>query len=293
MDALDFVALDVETADSSFPESICQMGFAVVRNGVVVEAFTKTVYTPHKFGWWQKTNLTVSEDDVGRAPSFAEVAAAVAPLLAGPVFSHTSYDRNAIERACAVCGHSFTSTIWLDSAQVVRRAWPQKYGKSGYGLQNLASDFGIDFKHHDAGEDARAVAEIIIRACSEHSLSIADWIERVGKPIFGTNPDGEAASRDRRDLRRTGNADGPLHGEVVVLTGGFELSRTEQANLAAQAGCEVANSITKKTTLVVVGDRRFARGERSSKWRKAEQLAEQGLPVRVISESDFRALVGD
>lgn len=88
------------------------------------------------------------------------------------------------------------------------------------------------------------------------------------------------------------DTDGPLHGEVVVLTGGFELSRAEQANLAAQAGCEVANGVTKKTTLVVVGDQRFARGERSSKWRKAEELAEQGLPIRIISESDFRALVG-
>ena len=75
--------------------------------------------------------------------------------MAGPVFSHTSYDQFAVARACAVCGHSFEDTLWLDSAQVVRRAWPEKYRKTGYGLKNVAADFGIKFHHHDAGEDAR------------------------------------------------------------------------------------------------------------------------------------------
>jgi len=87
--------------------------------------------------------------------------------------------------------------------------------------------------------------------------------------------------------------DGPLRGEIVVLTGGFDLPKAEQANLAAYAGCEVANSVTKKTTLVVVGDDRFALGEQSGKWNRAEELVRQGHPTRIMSESDFRALIAD
>lgn len=283
---LDFVSLDVETADSGFPESICQMGFAVVRNGIVVENFTRTIQTPYRFGWWQRENLSITEDEIKRAPPFLEVARAISPLMRGPVFSHTSYDRFAVGRACTACGHAFGDTIWLDSAQVVRRAWPEKYGKTGYGLKNVAADFGIRFDHHDAGEDARAVAEIVIRACIEHSLDVLGWAERVRKPISG-------AAGGKADLRRDGNVDGPLFGEVVVLTGGFDLPKAEQANLAAFAGCEVANGVTKKTTLVVVGDDRFARGERSGKWRKAEELAQQGLSIRIMSESDFREMIAD
>ena len=286
MAGLNFVALDVETADSSFPESICQIGFAVVREGQIAETFTVTVNTPHRFGWWQKANLSITEEDVDRAPPFTEVARTIAHLMAGPVFSHTSYDRFAVGCACAVCGHSFAETIWLDSAQVVRRAWPEKYGKTGYGLKSVAADLCIKFLHHDAGEDARAVAEIVIRASVEHSLYVAGWAERVRKPISGS-------SGAKADLRRDGNVDGPLYGEVVVLTGGFDLPKAEQANLAAYAGCEVGASVTKKTTLVVVGDYRFARGERSGKWRRAEELAHQGFPIRIMSESDFRKLIAD
>ncbi|HEY8577254.1 MAG TPA: hypothetical protein VIL88_13045 [Devosia sp.] len=56
---------------------------------------------------------------------------------------------------------------------------------------------------------------------------------------------------------------------------------------------EVASSVTKKTTLVVVGDDRFSRGERSGKWARAEQLISEGYRLRVISETYFRELIAD
>jgi DNA polymerase-3 subunit epsilon len=204
--------------------------------------------------------------------------------MKGPVFSHTTYDRFAITRACAVYGYAFCDAVWLDSAQVVRRAWPDKFGKSGYGLNNVAAYFGITLNHHDAGEDARAVAEIVIRASHEYTGDVADLAKRVGSPVAqhsSANP----------DLRRSGNVVGPLHGEVVAFTGEFEVSKSQQADLAAFAGCEVGNSVTKKTTLVVVGNNTFARGERSGKSRKAEQMARVGLRIRIISEADFRRLI--
>lgn len=283
---LDFIALDVETADSAFPESICQIGIAVVRDGRIVDNFAKLIHTPHRFGWWQQKNLSFSEDEVRRAPPFPEIAQAISHLMTGPVFSHTSYDRLAIGKACAACGFSFEDVVWLDSAQVVRRAWPEKYGKIGYGLKNLAADFDIPLRHHDAGEDARVVAEIVIRASVDRSLDVAGWMERVRQPI-------SHAKIGAGGLRRDGNVDGPLYGEVVVLTGGFDLPKADQADLASFAGCTVANGVTMKTTLVVIGDNRFTRGEKSGKWKKAEQLAQQGLPIRIMSESDFNALIAD
>jgi DNA polymerase-3 subunit epsilon len=284
--ALDFVAVDVETADSSYPESICHLGLAVVRNGVVKDLIVKLVKPGMPFGSWQSNNLVIKESDLMHAPSFGDVAREISELMVGPVFSHTSYDRHAIGRACATCEHKFERAIWLDSAQVARRAWPDRYAKSGYGLSDIASDLGIKFRHHDAGEDARVAAEIIIRASAVASLDIQGWIDRVRKPIHAT-------SSQRPMLRRDGNVDGPLFGEVVVLTGGFDVSKMEQADLAAFAGCEVASGVTKRTTLLVVGDDRFARGERSGKWNRAEELVAQGHPIRILSETNFRQLISE
>lgn len=170
------------------------------------------------------------------------------------IVSHTHFDRISINRAAEKYGKFFDVPIWLDTATVVRRAWPNKYASRGYGLANVAKDLGIEFLHHNAKEDARAAGEIT----------------------------------------RKGNPDGPLAGEVVVFTGALSITRREAADLAAQAGCEVAPSVTQSTTLLIVGDtdiHKLAGHEKSIKQRKAERLIANGQSIRIIGESDFTRLV--
>ena len=79
-----------------------------------------------------------------------------------------------------------------------------------------------------------------------------------------------------------------------MFTGALELPRSEAATLAASVGCQVSDSVTKKTTILVVGDMdvsKLAGHEKSSKHRKAEALAAEGHPIRIIRESDFKTLV--
>ena len=85
-----------------------------------------------------------------------------------------------------------------------------------------------------------------------------------------------------------------LSGEVVVFTGALGIARADAADLASAAGYEVGKSVTQRTTLVVVGDtdlRKLAGRTKSSKHRKAEQLALAGQPIRIIGESDFRSII--
>ena len=82
--------------------------------------------------------------------------------------------------------------------------------------------------------------------------------------------------------------------EVVVFTGALGIARTDAADLATAAGFEVAKNVTRRTTLLVVGDtdlRKLAGRTKSSKHRKAEQLALAGQPIRIIGESDFQTIV--
>jgi DNA polymerase-3 subunit epsilon len=84
------------------------------------------------------------------------------------------------------------------------------------------------------------------------------------------------------------------YGEVLVFTGALTIPRRDAADLAASIGCEVDPGVTKRTTLLVVGDqdvRRLAGHNMSSKHRKAEELIKNGWPIRIIRETDFRELV--
>jgi DNA polymerase-3 subunit epsilon len=94
-------------------------------------------------------------------------------------------------------------------------------------------------------------------------------------------------------IKREGNPEGAFFGEVLVFTGTLEIPRREAANLAATIGCKVESGVTKKTTLLVVGDqdiKKLAGHEKSSKHRKAEGLIEKGIPIRILKESDFKEL---
>lgn len=84
-----------------------------------------------------------------------------------------------------------------------------------------------------------------------------------------------------------------MFGEVLVFTGSLQIPRREAASLASEIGCEVKNSVTQKTTILVVGDQdisKFSGREKSSKHLKAEKLKDKGLNIRIIKESDFIAL---
>ncbi|NQU33458.1 MAG: transposase, partial [Bacteroidetes bacterium] len=143
------------------------------------------------------------------------------------------------------------------------------------------------FKHHDALEDAKASAYILISAIKEKQNSIDDWLIRVNNPILSN-----AKSYDK-SVSKDGNPDGNLFGEVLVFTGSLEIPRSEASVLASEIGCKVENGVTKKTTLLVVGDQDLSKlsgKKKSSKHIKAEELKIKGQNIRIIKESDFVAL---
>jgi DNA polymerase-3 subunit epsilon len=57
---------------------------------------------------------------------------------------------------------------------------------------------------------------------------------------------------------------------------------------------DFADNVTKKTTVLVVGDQdlRCTRGqEKNTKHRKAETMIAGGAPIRIVGESDFLLMV--
>jgi DNA polymerase-3 subunit epsilon len=276
-----FVVVDVETANPAL-SSICQVGIASFHDAALQHSWESLVNPEDYFDPMNVSIHGIDERRVESAPNWPAVYPQVDGLLDGSiVVSHTPFDRGALSRACEKYRLAARQYLWLDSARVVRRAWP-KFSRSGYGLSNVAEHFCIDYKQHDALEDARCAGEIVLRAIAETGLGVNEWLERVKQSISGS-------------VARDANPEGPLHGEVLVFTGALSMLRSEAADTASTAGCEVDSSVTTRTTLLVVGDQdvtRLAGYEKSSKLRKAEELISKGQKIRIIGESDFQHLYG-
>lgn len=284
---MNFVALDVETANADMA-SICQIGIAKYINGELVEEWSSLINPEDYFDFINVDIHGITEKDVVSSPTFPEVFNTLGRFLNNAIcVSHTHFDRVSVGRALAKYGLKEIETVWLDSARVARRTW-EDCAWSGYGLANLCEKIGYEFKHHDALEDAKASGQVLLTAIKTSGLDIDTWLRRVKQPIDPANSScGSAVHRD-------GNPEGELYGEVMVFTGALEIPRKEAADLAASIGCSVAPGVTKKTSLLVVGDQdisKLAGKEKSSKHLKAEQLISKGQRIRIIKESDFKELV--
>lgn len=286
---MDFVAIDVETANPDL-SSICQIGVAKYRAGQLVDERCTYIDPLSHFDPRFIAIHGIDESSVSGAPSFDQIANDLWKELGGQVVvSHMHFDRVALHQASKKVGINVSSCTWLDSALVARRCW-QECSKRGYGLRDVCRLIGYEFDHHNALEDAKAAARIVLTAGSEQGLGIDDLFQKVMARPAHSSGGGKWSSK----IQIAGNPDGPLFGEVLVFTGALSIPRQEAAQIAASAGCEVATNVTKKTTLLVVGDQDIAQlagHEKSSKHRKAEQLIESGQPIRILRQTDFEAIV--
>jgi DNA polymerase-3 subunit epsilon len=131
-------------------------------------------------------------------------------------------------------------------------------------------------------EDARTAGLILLRAIEETGLDPTQWVARC-----------KSGMSSGISIKRDGDGDGPLLGESIVFTGALQVARSQAADLAHVAGAAVEPGVTKKTTMLVVGDQDLEKlngHDKSGKHRKAEQMVEKGQPIRIVGEGDFMAM---
>lgn len=283
---MNFIALDVETANADFA-SICQIGLVEFIDGKLTKQWQWYVNPEDRFDPSNTFIHGIDAKIVSGAKNFPALYPMLRELLDGKIIvHHMPFDMVSLSRAAEKHGLPQFECQWLDSARVARRAWEQ-YRQRGYALANLAEEFNIQFQHHRADEDARVAGEIMLKAIEETGISLDEWLIKA-----------YTQKRDRRfepKIAQEGNPDGPLYGEIIAFTGSLSIPRPKAASLAAEMGCNVGDGVTKKTTLLVVGDQDLsllAGKTKSNKHLKAEKLISEGQSIRIISESDFNRLVG-
>lgn len=173
-----FIAFDVETANRN-AHSICQVGLACVDDWGQIDTFSLLVNPAEAFSDFNSQLHGIDADTVQNAPQFPAVIAAIAPLMAQqPVVQHSGFDARAVAAACGWHGLDVPDLHWVDSVTIARRAWPEFKGRGGHGLGHLKKALSLDFHHHDAGEDARAAAQVVLCAEAKTGRSFVEILAR-------------------------------------------------------------------------------------------------------------------
>ena len=179
--SLDFVAMDVETANAS-ASSICQIACVEFRDGVPVDAWHSLVNPLEPFSALNTSLHGIDTRSVENAPKFLDLVPTLSARIDQRVVaSHMSFDRRSLQAALTKNGLRDFQCRWLDTAFIARRAWP-RFSRRGYGLKSVADWCDIAFAHHNALHDAMAAGQILTRASAHTSRTLNDWLRVATRP---------------------------------------------------------------------------------------------------------------
>jgi DNA polymerase III epsilon subunit family exonuclease len=235
----------------------------------------------------------------GSGISLGEAVQKLSEFLGGRPFIGYNVNFDAQFLRCASDEQRIALTSpFFDVLQMVREVYP---GLPSYSLADVARMLNLSNENaHRALGDSRRTLSVFLhiypRVKSHYKWGLLTDLpeiqrtERSAPYEYVLNH----AHRSGSFTPLEGNPAGHLCGETVVFTGDLSVSREKAIEIAVEAGCNCRDNVTRKTTILVTGRRdpsEFNGKEKSGKLEKAEELIEEGRPIRILSEAEFFEIV--
>ena len=310
---LSFIALDFETA-THHRASACEVGTTIVENGEIIKSESWFIKPPQNL--FDDANISIHNikpEMTASAPSFAEQWNKFSSILKGKtiVAHYAPFDMGVIRDECIRCGLSFPVFNFACSCALSRFVVP---GLESYSLEPICDHFGIDTEgHHRSEADALMTAKLMLALCEKAKVNSLDELIKKYRYDFGFFAEGEYKPFQRiRDY--SGKAtiedflrdyvpdnsefdeENPFFGQVVVFTGKMFFERKELMKMIINIGGIAKDDLTKDTDFLVVSDlnyKEITNGRVSGKLKKAMQYIDKGVPMTILSETEFLTMYGD
>ena len=306
MEGINFVALDVETANYN-KGSICSIGLVKFINGEIVDTFETLINPEEEFEGYNIYIHGITGDAVKNSPTYPEIAPDILSFVDGlPVVAHYApFDSGAIRECNEKYGINdfymeYFCSYYLSKAVISRLS---------YKLKNLAKEFNIPLNHHNALSDAQASGLVITELIRQsNAQDLADLLDKTNYKRLGVingfkrSPFSKAhkySSKEHVNLIDTldsgiFNEEHPFYRKYGVITGTLKLGVKEEAYLLFEkvGGLRERDrpNVTKKTNFLIMGEQDLSRlngKNESDKMIKARKCLEEGQEIELLGEDDF------
>jgi DNA polymerase-3 subunit epsilon len=314
---MSFTAIDFETANSQ-RGSVCAVGLARVVHGEIVERASWLIKPPSGIDHFEPRNVGIHgirAKDVVTARDWETSLASIFRFADGGQFVayNAKFDASVMRAATVATGmdlpqHEFYCALELAQGHL---------DLPRHRLNDVTDHLNLPpFEHHEAGADAIACASVVLAIARMGQLqSIAEmWTTPVSAkkakrpdsskartPVGGQINYTTERSLRLADLPQPNSAADPQHpffGHTFCFTGELQtFSRLEAMAAVADRGATNRQSVTKKTSYVVIGrsDARHSETIRdlgsSNKERKALDYIAGGQQITVLGEREFLQLL--
>ena len=301
-----FVTIDFETANSK-RNSACSVGIAIIENLKIVETKYWLIRPPELY--FSPFNISIhgiTEEDVKNEPTFDKLWPEIRSYIDNSlIIAHNaSFDMNVLRNVLSTYNIDYPESHYSCTWYISRRIWK---GLPSHCLESVSDHLGIEFKHHNAEEDARACAQIAINACTEKNAnSLPDLHEKINLVFGYIRPDDYNPLLDQHSYNRLIISDIKpesdsfdenhlFYNKKLVFTGTLEsMTRKNAMQVIVNLGGVCSKNISNNTDYLIIGIQDYGKlkGEtESSKMRKARELILQGYNLEIIKEDDFLKLL--
>ncbi|MBX3423604.1 MAG: 3'-5' exoribonuclease [Pirellulaceae bacterium] len=282
---MDFVAIDFETANRH-ADSACQLAAVVVRDSQIVAEHSWLIRPAGNY--FSSFNISVHgirPADVIDSPTMDQVWPEFWSLVADQtlVAHNARFDIGVLVASLAAYDIACPQLEYTCTRLLSQIVWP---GRERYGLKPLGQWLGIEFKHHDALEDARCCASIILaiqdacgvpsglaeleaglrvsRGCYRHGRLVSprrlDRSRKKQSQLRALQPSCDRAGFPQQralggvcvDSIRRACDEQPLAGKFIVMLGPLRgLNMQQSVQLVTDLGAQVQQQIDGSTHYVV------------------------------------------
>lgn len=305
-----FAAIDFETANS-FIGSICAIGLAVVEDGSIKDRKYWLVKPHRDYEYFDPFNVMIhgiTGNMVKNEEEFDSIyKKELLPLIQdGILIAHNaSFDMSALRHVLDLYQIEYPEVQYLCTYKAALKTWD---GLENYKLDTISRFLDFKFKHHNAGEDALACANILLAILNKNKLDdIIQLSNIIGLKIGQLYSNGYSPCRVRNSRYRIDcssitpdtydfDTDNDLYGKKVVFTGTLlSMPRKEAMQRVVNVGGLISEMITEDTDFLVMGIQDFSKftdGYESSKTKKAKMLIRKGRNIQIIDETNFIRMIG-
>ena len=177
---MNFAAIDFETATAA-RDSACSVAVVEVVEGKLYDSYYTLIQPPeNKYNPFNIQIHGITREDTRYAPSFAKIWPELKKHLEGKVVvAHNApFDMGVLGACLMRAGLPVPKFSYCDTVAISRKVWPEL---ENHKLNTVGSFLEIDFKHHNALDDARTCAAIPLKAGEElHMDSLPALTGRLG-----------------------------------------------------------------------------------------------------------------
>lgn len=302
---MDFIAIDFETANEK-RNSACSIGLTIVKDNKIFEE-KYFLIKPCEMRF-QPMNIWIHgirPEDVEKEKTFDEIWNEIKDDFEGSlvVAHNAAFDISVLRKTLDFYNIPYPNFKYACTVTMAKNFYKNL---PNHKLGTVSEALGFEFSHHHAGEDAKACANILMNICDELNIRTLDELSsklalRIGevyeKGYKSAGRMGECRYISSLNYKKkVNNEASSLKCKNVVFTGPLSsMSRAEAIGNVIRCGGDVANSVSKKTDILITGIRdveKLKESEKSLKLKKAEKLKKDFNKIRIIDEDEFLLMIG-